>query len=930
MSVTSGGITINLILDAAAQAAPTSFKNGLQQAVAILASNITDQITVNINIDYSGTGGGAAAGPDSGYYESYSWVRSQLVNHASAGDTTFNNLPSGTSIQGQSNVAVWNAQLKLWGVIGANDTTTDDASAHFSSDINPNLLVGVALHELTHAMGRVPYGSAPDVFDFYRFTSPGVHLFEGDATARAAYFSLDNGATKLADYGQNSDPSDFLNTGVQGPNDPFNEYYTSTTIQGLTSVDLTQLDALGFHLAINSPTTIESYGLTSLVQVGKNYFLDPTVGGAGPELIYGGAAVVSGQFNPWTLIGAEQTATGYEIAFKQPGTNYFTIWNTDNAGNYLGNPTGIVLGTSSALENFESSFHQDLNGDGVIGVPVTVLESFGSTSLVQLGNNYYLDPVGGGTGPELKYGGAAVVSGQFNPWTLIGAEQTATGYEIAFKQPGTNYFTIWNTDNAGSYLGNPTGIVLGTSSALENFESSFHQDLNGDGVIGVPVAVLESFGSTSLVQLGNNYYLDPVGGGTGPELKYGGAAVVSGQFNPWTLIGAEQTATGYEIAFKQPGTNYFTIWNTDNAGNYLGNPTGIVLGTNSALENFESSFHQDLNGDGVIGVPVAVLESFGSTSLVQLGNNYYLDPVGGGTGPELKYGGAAVVSGQFNPWTLIGAEQTATGYEIAFKQPGTNYFTIWNTDNAGSYLGNPTGIVLGTSSALENFESSFHQDLNGDGVIGVPVAVESFGSTSLVQLGNNYYLDPVGGGTGPELKYGGAAVVSGQFNPWTLIGAEQTVTGYEIAFKQPGTKYFTIWNTDNAGNYLGNPTAIVVGTSSALENFESSFHQDLNGDGVIGVPTAVSPAISAADKFNFDKLATPAGATIANGRIVESDLIDVARAWSDSVRHDSVAFSSTPHAQHAQHTTGDVPNIHIADLHWGDFIILHWGDFIIR
>ena len=42
MSVTSGGITINLILDAAAQAAPASFKSGLQQAVAILAANITD------------------------------------------------------------------------------------------------------------------------------------------------------------------------------------------------------------------------------------------------------------------------------------------------------------------------------------------------------------------------------------------------------------------------------------------------------------------------------------------------------------------------------------------------------------------------------------------------------------------------------------------------------------------------------------------------------------------------------------------------------------------------------------------------------------------------------------------------------------------------------------------------------------------------
>src|SRR6202011_5242415 len=134
--------------------------------------------------------------------ENYSWVKANLVNHATPGDTTFNALPGGSSVQGQSNVAVWNAQLKLWGVLGANDTTTDDGGATFATDINPNLLVGVALHELTHALGRVPYGPTPgspnytpepDIFDFFRFTSPGTPLILGGATAPAAYFSVDGG-----------------------------------------------------------------------------------------------------------------------------------------------------------------------------------------------------------------------------------------------------------------------------------------------------------------------------------------------------------------------------------------------------------------------------------------------------------------------------------------------------------------------------------------------------------------------------------------------------------------------------------------------------------------------------------------------------------------------------------------------------------------
>jgi hypothetical protein len=252
--VSSGGITFDLIFDAAATAAPASFRSGIAQAASILAATITNKITVNLKIDYSGTGGGAAAGPDNGQYVSYSTVRADLVADATPGDPSFNSLPTGSTIQGQSQIAVWNAQLKVFGLLPANSTTTDDGSATFATDINPNLLAGVALHELTHAMGRVPYGPQPDIFDFDRFTSAGTQLLSNSIPAPAAYFSIDGGNTKLANYGQNSDPSDFLNAPASNltPNDPFDEYYTNSTSQTLSTIDLQQLDALGFNLATES------------------------------------------------------------------------------------------------------------------------------------------------------------------------------------------------------------------------------------------------------------------------------------------------------------------------------------------------------------------------------------------------------------------------------------------------------------------------------------------------------------------------------------------------------------------------------------------------------------------------------------------------------------------------------------------------------
>ena len=117
--------------------------------------------------------------------------------------------------------------------------------------------------------------------------------------------------------------------------------------------------------------------------------------------------------------------------------------------------------------------------------PATVIESAGSTSLVAVGNHFFLDSISTGSDPSLKYGGADVVAGQFGGWTPIGAEQTASGYQVAWKVPGADQYSVWTTDSNGNFI-STSAVLSGSSSALQSFETSFHQDLNGDGAIGVP------------------------------------------------------------------------------------------------------------------------------------------------------------------------------------------------------------------------------------------------------------------------------------------------------------------------------------------------------------------------------------------------------------------------------------------------------------
>src|SRR5436190_4327140 len=428
VAVTAGGITFNLLYDAAAMAAPAAFRAGIEQAASTLSAAFSDHITLNIKIDYSGTGGGAAAGPDQGLWESYSTVRSELVNNATPGDTTFNSLPGGATIQGQSTVAVWNAQLKVFGLLGANDTTTDDGSATFATDIDPALLVGVAMHELTHAMGRIPYGSQPDIFDFFRFTSTGTMLFSGNHTAPAAYFSLDGGVTKLADYGRTSDVSDFLNSGVQGPNDQFNEYYSNRSHQTLSAVDLKQMDALGYHLA-SSPGALFSEGLVQ------------DTGSSATDHITANAALTG---------SGDANAT---VSFVIDNNPIATTATVDPSGHWSFTPTGLADGvhvvvaseTAGGTGSGSLSFTLDTHAPNV-AITSEVLGTNGKLAL---------------SGTSDTAGTVSIVDGS----TVVGTASVSNGawsFTVARPSDTIHTFTASETDTAGN-AGSSNVALLGST-----------------------------------------------------------------------------------------------------------------------------------------------------------------------------------------------------------------------------------------------------------------------------------------------------------------------------------------------------------------------------------------------------------------------------------------------------------------------------------
>ncbi|MGC2775106.1 MAG: hypothetical protein WA418_05635, partial [Bradyrhizobium sp.] len=276
---------------------------------------------------------------------------------------------------------------------------------------------------------------------------------------------------------------------------------------------------------------------------------------------------------------------------------------------------------------------------------------------------------------------------------------------------------------------NISGIVSGNSFTSESLESTFGQDFNHDGTIGVTASLVHSNGNTNLLQIADGYYMYV--NGSGPQLKCGGVQCTVGQFGTISPIAAIQVGNGFDVAWKDSASNQFTFWTTDSNGNYTSNIVGLVSGGSFVSESMETTFGQDFNGDGTVGVTASLIHTNDATSLLHIADTYYMYV--NWTGPQLKYSGAGVTVGQFGAIAPIGAIQTASGFDVAWKIPGTSQFTFWATDANGNYSSNLSGLVDGTTSTVKSFELIFHQDLNGDGVIGFPSSVSLAGTPSATQ-----------------------------------------------------------------------------------------------------------------------------------------------------------------------------------------------------
>ena len=242
------------------QAQINSFLQDEQTAINLLTATFTNNITLTFNVGFGSYGGQilgnqntavAAVNTNNAIFLTYSQLRTALLTSGQPNLFTGANLPAGDSLNGISNFYISSSAAKAFGLVP--NQGVPDGFVGIGTGFTPdNSRVDAFLHEFGHAMGRydpnivrqgVTYFSE---FDLMRFVSPGQRLFADHLPSAPAYFSLDGGASRVADWGISSDPSDFLNPPASNftPDDPFNEIVDD--LGQITTADLLSTEALGF------------------------------------------------------------------------------------------------------------------------------------------------------------------------------------------------------------------------------------------------------------------------------------------------------------------------------------------------------------------------------------------------------------------------------------------------------------------------------------------------------------------------------------------------------------------------------------------------------------------------------------------------------------------------------------------------------------
>ena len=353
----------------------------------------------------------------------------------------------------------------------------------------------------------------------------------------------------------------------------------------------------------------------------------------------------------------------------------------------------------------------DDDSGGILAAQLTFLiEATGATDLFETGNNYFLYPEG--TSPvQLKSSGAAVIDGQLGAWQPIAAEQVGAGYQVAWKL-ARQRLDLERRQRRQLRLQRrlrsrrPVGAAVGRDQLRAGPErrSRCRTSHNGDRDVR----------SDTPVRCGGRLFhvsRERCAGSSQSRRRDAGGrsawrlAADCGRAGRSRLPGGLE-ACGQHLDLERRQWRQ----HLSNIATSQRQPMGDPVGGDHLPAGSQRRSRCRTSDNGDRGLRSDTPVRYGGR-LFHVSREWF---AGSSQGRRRDGGGRSA-------WRLAGDRSRAGRSRLpgGLEGGGCNLCTIWNVDSGGNYLSNIANLN-GSHWAIQSAETTFRQDLNGDGSIGIP------------------------------------------------------------------------------------------------------------------------------------------------------------------------------------------------------------------